>query len=92
MSINSFVGTANYLAPEILNKCKVGFGIDLWSLGLILYEMLHGYPAFVDRTEYLTFKRISLLKFAIDTVDLFYLENTRRCQRSYIETLGLRSG
>ena len=70
MSINTFLGTANYLAPEMLNNGSIGYGTDIWSLGVILYEMLHGYLPFVDRTDYLIFKRISDLKFVIDNVSL----------------------
>lgn len=66
--INTFVGTANYIAPEYLNNGQISFGTDLWALGIILYELLHGYAPFNDRTEYLIFKRITELRYAIDEV------------------------
>jgi 3-phosphoinositide dependent protein kinase-1 len=81
MTINTFLGTANYLSPEMLNNGSIGFGTDIWSLGIILYEMLHGYPPFVDKTDYLTFQRISELKFVIDNVNQINCRKFRKMQK-----------
>jgi len=40
----SFVGTAEYLSPEMLAKRGHGYAVDYWSLGMVLYEMLTGLP------------------------------------------------
>ena len=46
--MNSFVGTAEYLAPEVVSRQRYGKMVDWWALGVIMYEMLHGYPPFED--------------------------------------------
>lgn len=46
---NSFVGTAQYVSPELLESKKVGPASDLWALGCILYQMVSGLPPFRSR-------------------------------------------
>jgi serine/threonine protein kinase len=36
----------DYIPPEILRGCEESPAVDVWGLGVLLFEMLHGYPPF----------------------------------------------
>ena len=42
----SFVGTLNYVAPEILKRTPYDETVDIWSLGVIAFVLLQGYLPF----------------------------------------------
>lgn len=42
----TFCGTYEYMAPEIVKEVPYDYGIDVWSLGILLYELTHGYSPF----------------------------------------------
>eukprot|EP00485_Elphidium_margaritaceum_P007362 CAMPEP_0202687106 /NCGR_PEP_ID=MMETSP1385-20130828/2807_1 /ASSEMBLY_ACC=CAM_ASM_000861 /TAXON_ID=933848 /ORGANISM="Elphidium margaritaceum" /LENGTH=446 /DNA_ID=CAMNT_0049341829 /DNA_START=83 /DNA_END=1423 /DNA_ORIENTATION=- len=54
----SAVGTPNYIAPEVFTKKGYGEECDWWSLGVILFECVVGYPPFYADTPMHTVKRI----------------------------------
>jgi serine/threonine protein kinase len=61
-----FVGTAEYMAPEVILMKDVGLYTDLWSLGCIVYQIFMGHSPFHDKTEYLIFQNILNLDYYID--------------------------
>ncbi|KAF3766369.1 Pkinase-domain-containing protein [Cryphonectria parasitica EP155] len=59
----SFVGTAEYVSPELLTDKSAGKASDIWAYGCIVYQLLAGRPPFKAGTEYLTFQKIVALEF-----------------------------
>ncbi|TVU15470.1 hypothetical protein EJB05_38992 [Eragrostis curvula] len=55
---NSFVGTEDYVAPEIIAGRGHDFAVDWWGLGVVLYEMLYGRTPFRGQNRKETFYRV----------------------------------
>ena len=54
----TFVGTLNYLSPEMAQNAISTLESDLWALGCIIYRMHVGNTPFEDETEVKTFDNI----------------------------------
>ncbi|KAI7889132.1 kinase-like domain-containing protein, partial [Mucor mucedo] len=67
----TFCGTAEYLAPEVLLGDSYSFGIDHWSFGTILYEMLAGITPFWADNHADMYRRVleDPLEFPADIFD-----------------------
>ncbi|KAL6978871.1 Serine/Threonine protein kinase, catalytic domain [Sarracenia purpurea var. burkii] len=55
---NSFVGTEEYVAPEVILGNGHDFAVDWWCLGIVLYEMLYGTTPFRGSNRKETFYRV----------------------------------
>ena len=70
IKFQKFVGTAEYMAPEIINSKKIGYYTDIWSLACILYLCFMGHTPFTDKTEYLIFQNIVHCKYCEKNINL----------------------
>ena len=62
----SYTGTLPYMAPEILKRVKYDHTVDIWALGVLLYEMLHGATPFEAKDQRTTMDNIlNCEKFAV---------------------------
>ena len=58
-----FVGTPYYIAPEIVNSEEYGNKCDIWSLGVLVYEILSGEHPFTGKTRAELFRKITSGRF-----------------------------
>lgn len=47
----TYCGTLDYMAPEIVLRNRYTNKVDIWALGVLLYEMTHGYPPFNAKND-----------------------------------------
>jgi len=67
----SFCGTYEYMAPEMISEIPYNFCVDIWALGVLLFELLHGYSPFRSNSSaedyYLeVFRNVSKHNFKIE--------------------------
>ena len=48
---HTMVGTPHYMSVEMIKREEYGFAVDVWSLGIILYEMMTGVVPFGETTD-----------------------------------------
>ncbi|EED91997.1 predicted protein, partial [Thalassiosira pseudonana CCMP1335] len=65
-SLSTICGTPGYVAPEILRKKKYGTKADMWSMGVIVFILIGGYPPFYADNEKELLKLSVLGEFEFD--------------------------
>ena len=67
-----------YVAPEVLAQKPYGKSVDVWSIGVISYILLCGYPPFYDENDANLFAQIlkGNMRLIILTAFIFILLNT----------------
>lgn len=55
---NSFVGTEEYIAPEVIKGNGHSSAVDWWTTGILVYEMLYGFTPFKGPDRPSTFSNV----------------------------------
>ncbi|KAI0035879.1 kinase-like protein [Vararia minispora EC-137] len=61
----SVCGTNSYMSPEVIRGQGYSYSCDWWSLGVIMYECLYGFPPFVSKSRHVTRQKILNWKQAL---------------------------
>ena len=56
-------GTPGYVAPEVISSAGYNKEVDMWSLGVIAYILLCGFPPFYDENQGKLFKKIQRCQY-----------------------------
>lgn len=76
-------GTTDYMAPEMIKEKAYDYSVDIWAMGILLYELLHGYSPFGNSDDYTeVFKNVLKFNFHIDK------EITNNCKDLLLKLLG----
>lgn len=59
-------GTPEFVAPEVVNFDAIGYGTDMWSVGVICYVLLSGLSPFMGSTDVETMANVTIAKYDFD--------------------------
>ncbi|EGR31071.1 protein kinase domain protein [Ichthyophthirius multifiliis] len=75
----TFCGTADYISPEMVQRKQYDFSVDIWSLGILTYELIFGKAPFTAFNNDATFNKV--LKVLLIFFQIQF-KNQGKCQIS----------
>uniref|UniRef100_A0A671NGL6 Calcium/calmodulin-dependent protein kinase type 1D-like n=1 Tax=Sinocyclocheilus anshuiensis TaxID=1608454 RepID=A0A671NGL6_9TELE len=76
-------GTPGYVAPEVLAQKPYSKAVDCWSIGVITYILLSGYPPFYEENETRLFSKIMKAEYAFHSPYWDEISDTLQTQKSH---------
>ena len=67
--MSTLCGTPCYIAPEIISNQPYNCSVDCWSIGVIIYLLLCGYPPFMEENNDKLFELIKKSDFSFPSKD-----------------------
>ena len=68
-------GTAEFAAPEIVEREPVGFYTDIWAVGVLAYVLLSGLSPFAGENDVETLKNVKACDWDFDTEAFAHVSN-----------------
>ena len=63
----NLIGTTEYISPEMINGNIINYkSCDIWSFGIIMYQLFHGYSPFKGQSDFETLENIKKGKYIIN--------------------------
>jgi serine/threonine protein kinase len=59
-------GTPEYVSPELINGQGYGISVDWWAVGILLHEMVAGFPPFYGKNPFSVYRKILAGSFPMD--------------------------
>jgi serine/threonine protein kinase len=79
-------GTPEYLAPEIIQSKGHNKAVDWWALGILVYEMLAGYPPFFDDNPFGIYEKVKHYICNTRVARFFLVQQTKMYQYCHEST------
>ncbi|XP_064161671.1 calcium/calmodulin-dependent protein kinase type 1D-like isoform X1 [Anguilla rostrata] len=83
-AMSTACGTPGYVAPEVLAQKPYGKAVDCWSIGVITYILLCGYPPFYEDTEAELFSKIMKAQYEFDSP---FWDNISQSAKDFIRNM-----
>ena len=70
----TILGTANYMAPELVKNQKYDSKVDIWALGVLTYIIMTGTEPFKGRSQFEVFEAIKMKNINYEPLKDFYMK------------------